>query len=128
MGGWVVGGWWCLNVNLVIGFGPNLDLALWPRAKPINFDTLRAAMKTNDESYESEFSGIDTRLIELEDQVDTLKKDENTNANIKHLQASLIGAKSDIESLDKKVKNLSIKSLITDLGKLKTELIMHMKA
>ena len=31
------GGWgWCLNVNLVIGFGPNLGLALWPRAKPIN--------------------------------------------------------------------------------------------
>ena len=29
-------GGWCLNVNLVIGFGPNLDLALWPRAKPIN--------------------------------------------------------------------------------------------
>ena len=23
-------------MNLVIGFGPNLDLALWPRAKPIN--------------------------------------------------------------------------------------------
>ena len=33
-GGWVVGG--CLNVNLVIGFGPSLGLALWPRAKPIN--------------------------------------------------------------------------------------------
>ena len=30
------GGGWCLNVNLVIGFGPSLDLALWPRAKPIN--------------------------------------------------------------------------------------------
>ena len=27
---------WCLNVNIVIGFGPNLGLALWPRAKPIN--------------------------------------------------------------------------------------------
>ena len=27
--------WWCLNVNIVIGFGPNLGLALWPRAKPI---------------------------------------------------------------------------------------------
>ena len=26
---------WCLNVNLVIGFGPNLGLALWPGAKPI---------------------------------------------------------------------------------------------
>ena len=35
VGGWV-GGWWCLNVNLVIGFGSNLGLALWPRAKPIN--------------------------------------------------------------------------------------------
>ena len=35
---WDVAGamWWCLNVNLVIGFGPNLGLALWPRAKPIN--------------------------------------------------------------------------------------------
>ena len=33
--GRVVGGG-CLNVNLVIGFGPNLGLALWPRAKPIN--------------------------------------------------------------------------------------------
>ena len=32
---WVVGGG-CLNVNLVIGFGPNLGLALWPRAKPFN--------------------------------------------------------------------------------------------
>ena len=30
------GGGWCLNVNLVIGFGPNLGLAFWPRAKPIN--------------------------------------------------------------------------------------------
>ena len=30
-----VGGWWCLNVDLVIGFGPSLGLALWPRAKPI---------------------------------------------------------------------------------------------
>ena len=30
------GGGWCLNVNLVIGFGPSLNLALWPRAKPIN--------------------------------------------------------------------------------------------
>ena len=29
----MVGG--CLNVNLVIGFGPSLGLALWPRAKPI---------------------------------------------------------------------------------------------
>ena len=28
-------GGWCLNVNLVIGFGPSLGLALWPRAKPI---------------------------------------------------------------------------------------------
>ena len=27
---------WCLNVDLVIGFGANLGLALWPRAKPIN--------------------------------------------------------------------------------------------
>ena len=31
----VVGGGGCLNVNLVIGFGPNLGLELWPRAKPI---------------------------------------------------------------------------------------------
>ena len=31
----MVGG--CLNVNLVIGFGPNPGLALWPRAKPINY-------------------------------------------------------------------------------------------
>ena len=23
-------------MNLVLGFGPNLGLALWPRAKPIN--------------------------------------------------------------------------------------------
>ena len=30
------GGGWCLNVDIVIGFGPNLGLALWPRAKPIN--------------------------------------------------------------------------------------------
>ena len=37
MGG---GGWWCLNVDLVIGFGPNLGLALWPRAKPINSQIL----------------------------------------------------------------------------------------
>ena len=36
----VVGGWWCLNENLVIGFGPNLGLALWPRAKPINVQIL----------------------------------------------------------------------------------------
>ena len=34
--GGLVGGWWCLNVNLVMGFGPNLGLAFWPRAKPIN--------------------------------------------------------------------------------------------
>ena len=33
------GGGWFLNVNLVIGFGPNLGLALWPRAKPINTNT-----------------------------------------------------------------------------------------
>ena len=32
----VGGGGGCLNVNLVIGFGPSLGLALWPRAKPIN--------------------------------------------------------------------------------------------
>ena len=30
------GGGWCLNVDIVIGFVPNLALALWPRAKPIN--------------------------------------------------------------------------------------------
>ena len=24
-------------MNLVIGFGPSLGLAFWPRAKPINF-------------------------------------------------------------------------------------------
>ena len=30
------GGGGCLNVNLLIGFGPFLGLALWPRAKPIN--------------------------------------------------------------------------------------------
>ena len=30
------GGGGCLNVNLVIGFGPSLGLAFWPRAKPIN--------------------------------------------------------------------------------------------
>ena len=23
------GGWWCLNVDLVIGFGPNLDVGTW---------------------------------------------------------------------------------------------------
>ena len=34
-GGGGGGGGWCLNVNLVIGFGPSLGLALWPRAKPI---------------------------------------------------------------------------------------------
>ena len=28
--------WWCLNVNLVIGFGPCLALVLGSRAKPIN--------------------------------------------------------------------------------------------
>ena len=33
---WWMGGGWCLNVYLVIGFGPNLGLALWPRAMPIN--------------------------------------------------------------------------------------------
>ena len=32
----VVGGWWCLNVKLVIGFGPSLGLGLELRAKPIN--------------------------------------------------------------------------------------------
>ena len=32
---WEVVGGGCLNVNLVIGFGPNLGLALWPGAKPI---------------------------------------------------------------------------------------------
>ena len=31
-GGW----WWCLNVKLVIGFGPSLGLGLKLRAKPIN--------------------------------------------------------------------------------------------
>ena len=31
----VVGGW-CLNVKLVIGFGPSLCLGLELRAKPIN--------------------------------------------------------------------------------------------
>ena len=35
----VVGGgwwwWWCLNVKLVIGFGPSLCLGLELRAKPI---------------------------------------------------------------------------------------------
>ena len=25
----VVGGGWCLNVDLVIGFGPSLDLGTW---------------------------------------------------------------------------------------------------
>ena len=30
-GGW----WWCLNVKLVIGFGPTLGLGLELRAKPI---------------------------------------------------------------------------------------------
>ena len=30
----------CLNVNLVIGFGPSLGLALWPRAKPIKNDVV----------------------------------------------------------------------------------------
>ena len=43
-----------------------------------------------------------------------------TNANIKQLQASLTGAKSDIVSLDQKmdqkIKNLNIPSLISDLG------------
>ena len=32
----VGGGGGCLNVNLVIGFGQSLGLALLPRAKPIN--------------------------------------------------------------------------------------------
>ena len=31
---------WCLNVNMVVGFGPNLGPALWPMAKPINYDVL----------------------------------------------------------------------------------------
>ena len=35
-GGWVGGEWWSLKVNLGKGFGPNLGLALWPRAEPIN--------------------------------------------------------------------------------------------
>ena len=30
------GGWWCLNVKLVIGFGPSLGLGLELSAKPIN--------------------------------------------------------------------------------------------
>ena len=33
----MVGGWWCLNVKLVIGFGPSLGLGLKLRAKPTNF-------------------------------------------------------------------------------------------
>ena len=32
----MVGGGWVGGVNLVIDFGPNLGLALCPRAKPIN--------------------------------------------------------------------------------------------
>ena len=39
VGGWM-GGWWCLNANLVIGFGPSLGLGLQLRAKPINYCTL----------------------------------------------------------------------------------------
>ena len=31
---------WCLNVNIVIGFGPNLDLALLPRAKLVKIKHL----------------------------------------------------------------------------------------
>ena len=41
VGGWWVGGWWwwCLNVKLVIGFGPSLGLGLKLRAKPINMES-----------------------------------------------------------------------------------------
>ena len=39
VGGWV-GGWWCLNVNIVIGFGPSRGLGLELRAKPINIAIL----------------------------------------------------------------------------------------
>ena len=27
--GWVVGGWWCLYVDVGIGFDPSLDLGSW---------------------------------------------------------------------------------------------------
>ena len=27
--GWVVGGWWCLNVDVGISFDPSLDLGSW---------------------------------------------------------------------------------------------------
>ena len=36
----MVGGWWCLNVDLVMGFGPSLDLGTWTRPIPQGFSII----------------------------------------------------------------------------------------